>query len=157
MTRISSLTAFTCLFFFSSFPLAAELNDVERLRTDRERLITLVLGLEADFAATIKDYRNLQTDYQKLLAQPVIPDQRKEVTALKKELATAANKLRELQRLEAKNQKASATEIAQLKETINANLTTLRAELAMEKTALKTARAQLEELRVIQILSLIHI
>ncbi len=151
MKRVFSLTALTCLLLSSPLSSAAEPAEVVKLRDDRQRLITLVLGLEADFSETIKDYRALQKDYHKLLAKPVIPDQRKEVTSLKKELATAANKLRELQRLEAKGKKQSSAEITKLKKTIAANLTSLQGDLTSERKALKTARVQLEELRIIQI------
>jgi len=148
MMRAATLT---CLLLLTTWTSVGEPANVKKLRDDRQRLITLVLGLEAEFSATIKDYRALQADYKKLLNQPVIPDQRQEVIILKKKLAHAAAKLREMQRLEAATKKSSAATLAALKNDLNADLASLRAELAQDKNSLQAARAQMEELRIIQI------
>jgi outer membrane protein OmpA-like peptidoglycan-associated protein len=153
MIRVLSFRAFAslsaCIIFCAAMPSNAEQPDVEGLHEDRERLINLVLDLEANFSETIKDYRTLQKDYHKLLDQPTVPNQEEEVTMLRRKLAGAIVQIRNLKQLEGGPRKPSEDEIAKLKKTLHGDLAALRKELGVERNALKIASAQLDEFRKI--------
>ncbi|MGJ8695759.1 MAG: OmpA family protein [Verrucomicrobiaceae bacterium] len=148
--RLLPIKALCGLLLATGILLADEPAELEKLRADRTRLIDLVLKLEADFSTTIKEYGALQTDYAKLLQKPQAPDQRGEVAGLRKELSEAARKIRQMKRLEDRNE-ASTKEIARLKETLTTDLANLRKELVRERQTLAYTRNQLDELRTIQI------
>lgn len=62
-----------------------EQADVAKLRVDHERLIDLVLTLEADFGETLRDYAKLQDDLANALKRPAVPDQSGKVKELQKQ------------------------------------------------------------------------
>lgn len=123
-------------------PLSAQEGADEHAKTlqDRERLIDLVINLEADFSKTLQDYRSLQKDYATLLKKPATPDHSDKVKELQTKLKQALSKLDE--------QKPSE-EDARARALLEQDLVNLRNELHRERQDLLVARARL--LRVKQL------
>lgn len=123
-------------------PLSAHEPGVEivKIQEDRERLIDLVLSLEADFGKTLDDYTKIQKEYATLLNRPTVPDQSGKVKELQKQLAAAVAKLKAPQ----KDQND-----VHAQELLQQDLVNLRNELHRERQELLVAKARL--LRVKQL------
>ncbi|MFT6864858.1 MAG: hypothetical protein ACJAVK_003429, partial [Akkermansiaceae bacterium] len=76
-------------------PLSAQEAGDEHAKTrkDRERLIDLVIDLEADFSRTLQDYTKLQKDYGALLKKPAAPDHSGKIKELQSKLNQALAQL----------------------------------------------------------------
>ncbi|MGC6427130.1 MAG: OmpA family protein [Akkermansiaceae bacterium] len=147
------LTFFTIagLFMIGQIAMAADTPEIAKLRKDRQRLIDLVINLEADFSKTLENFDQLHTDYAALLAKPQIPDQRGHVKSLEKQLVAAAAKIREMERLEKKNTADRDAKLLALKKAFHNQIDHLKADLTRERAAIKLAQTQLGEVRTLQI------
>lgn len=117
-------------------PLSAQEAAEEHAKTrkDRERLIDLVIDLEADFGRTLQDYKKLQKEYAALLKKPVIPDQSAKVKELQTKLNEALAKLK----TEVPSEAAKRNQALLKQDLIN-----LRNELHRERQDVLVARARL--------------
>ncbi len=123
-------------------PLAAHEGgeEIAKIQKDRERLIDLIIKLEADFGTTLSDYGKLQKEYAALLNRPMAKDQSGKVKELQKQLAATTAKLKS-----AESKQIDANAHALLEQ----DLVNLRNELHRERQDLLVAKAQL--LRVQQL------
>lgn len=149
--RILTLLTIAVLFIGGHEALAQENRQTKKLRQDRERLIKVVTDLEVDFAKTLANFEQLYQDYAKLAAKPVLPDQGILVNDLEKQLAAAATKIREMQRLEKKNDEERDAKLTVLKKDLNNQINHLKVDLARERAAVRLAQTQLSEVRTLQI------
>jgi len=122
-------------------PLSAqnEQADVAKLRADHERLIDLVLSLEADFGETLRDYAELQKDFANVLQRPTAPDQSGKVKELQKQLTVATAQLKE------------TSGQSKMDELVLGDLKALRNELHRERAALLVAKAQLSQFQKLKV------
>ena len=122
-------------------PLGAQNQqpDVAKLQADHERLVDLVLSLQADFGETLRDYGQLQKDYAELLKRPEVPDQSGKVKELQEKLNTMAARLKEASR-----------NTGTPDELVLGDLKALRAELHQERAALLVAKAQLVQFQKLE-------
>jgi len=134
MMKRLTLTAACALTMITPLSAQNEQADVAKLRVDHERLIDLVLTLEADFGETLRDYANLQKDFAKVLKRPTVPDQSGKVKELQKQLKAATAGLEESGQ-------------SKMNELVLGDLKALRNELHRERAALLVAKAQLSQLQ----------
>jgi outer membrane protein OmpA-like peptidoglycan-associated protein len=117
-------------------PLSAQENvdELSKVRKDRERLIDLALTLEADFGRTLQDYTELQKDYARLLKTKSAPDQSAKVQDLQNKLKQALAKLAE---------KKPVGPDPRTQALLEQDMVNLRNELHRQRQELLVARARL--------------
>jgi outer membrane protein OmpA-like peptidoglycan-associated protein len=109
-------------------------DELSKVRKDRERLIDLALTLEADFGRTLQDYTELQKDYARLLKTKSAPDQSAKVQDLQNKLKQALAKLAE---------KKPVGPDPRTQALLEQDMVNLRNELHRQRQELLVARARL--------------
>jgi chromosome segregation ATPase len=134
MNKIFTLLAVLSVPMLSPLSAQENVDELSKVRKDRERLIDLALTLEADFGRTLQDYTELQKDYARLLKTKSAPDQSAKVQDLQNKLKQALAKLAE---------KKPVGPDPRTQALLEQDMVNLRNELHRQRQELLVARARL--------------